>query len=95
MNWLVNQVWGGMLWLMRRPWIKRLQRASYSWGSEARQAKMRRAFIRQNQFARRYGRPMLRWMFSLLLAWSLIVFAFLFATNLQSSGVIEEVSNQR
>ncbi|MBL8047851.1 MAG: hypothetical protein JNJ45_04135 [Chthonomonas sp.] len=89
MKWLVNRVWWGMLWFMRRPLMKRLQRASYSWGSPDRQRKMKAAFIRQNQFARRWGRPMLTGLFTFLAVWFLILIAFVFATDLRESGVLE------
>lgn len=89
MRWVVNQIWWGMLWLMRRGWIKRLQRMSYSWGSPARQAKMKAAFIRQNQFARRWGRPMLTALLTFLLLWTVVLYAFSYATTLLNSGVLD------
>ena len=96
-RWIAWHLWAAMLWLMRRPWMKRLQRG---W-AQALPARMRegaRASVsRQNRFARRYGLPMLTFSVNLLLASVALTLAFLVALRLAESGALslpDEIRNK-
>ncbi len=67
-RWMARQTWRGMLWLMRRGWMRRLQRGSMNLIPASRRAGARENRMRQNRFARRHGVPLLTFMFKLLLA---------------------------
>lgn len=59
-DWLARQIWWGMLWLIRRPLSRRLQRASLKLAPESKREKFRQSMIAQERFARRIGLPVLR-----------------------------------
>lgn len=77
-NWLARKVWWMLLWFVRRPWVRRLQRASTDWHRDpAKRDRARRALVRQERFARRYGRRILHGAF--LIALYLILFQLVYA----------------
>ncbi len=49
-----------MLWVMRRPRVRRLQRASISWVPLASRERARQSYLKQERWARRHGLWMLR-----------------------------------
>ncbi len=53
--WLARQVWGGMLWIMRRPVIRRAQRGSVNLFPERMRPWARENYLSQERWARRYG----------------------------------------
>ncbi len=88
-----------MLWFMRRPWMKRLQRASTKWFGPEREAKAWESLKRQNAFALRYGLRILTFAINLLLASILITGSFYLLGYLRDSGALtvpgtETVSGQ-
>lgn len=60
LNRMSRIVWYGALWLSRRPWAKRLQRASIQLAPERLRPRMRTNLARQNAWARRYGLRVVR-----------------------------------
>lgn len=53
---LARNLWAAMLWFMRRPWMKRLQRGSIQWFPEGpRRDHAWESFRKQERFARKYG----------------------------------------
>lgn len=85
---MARELWWAMLWFMRRPWMKRLQRASTRIFGEARQAKAVASLQRQNAFARRYGLPLITIALNLMLASILVTTAYLILLNLGESGAL-------
>jgi hypothetical protein len=76
-----------MLWLMRRPWMTRLQRRSVLLFPEAQRAKAWQSMIRQNRFARRFGLRILVGTVNLFLASIVLTLCFLAALRLADEGV--------
>ncbi|MEQ1822978.1 MAG: hypothetical protein ABL949_10735 [Fimbriimonadaceae bacterium] len=69
---LARRLWFGMLWFMRRGWMKRLQWAAVKIGGPKREAKRREAWQIQNAFARRIGLPLMTGLITVVL-WSIVV----------------------
>lgn len=59
-DYFARRLWAAMLWLMRRPWMRRIQRASYGWLPPRMQEAARQNIARQDRFARRVGLPLMR-----------------------------------
>lgn len=81
-DWLARRLWYAMLWLMRRPWMRRLQRRSFSLFGEERRALAYAKHKRQERFARRYGLPLVRLVilvFLLSMTFTLVYRAVLYA----------------
>jgi hypothetical protein len=88
-NWLARHAWYWMLYFMRRPFIKRLQRR---WLREVPGEPYKRfpkAFVRQNRFARRFGLHLLTFTFNLFLVSVFITFAYQAATSMLESGFFQ------
>jgi hypothetical protein len=64
---LARRIWWGMLWLMRRPAIRRLQRLSFQLVPEARREKAFRSYRAQEDWAREHGLPLLRFLITIFL----------------------------
>lgn len=82
LNRLSRTVWYGVLWLSRRPWAKRLQRASIQLAPERLRPRMRASMARQNAWARRYGLRVVRLSLTMVLlsaafwgVWLLLILA--------------------
>ncbi|MCW5935826.1 MAG: hypothetical protein KIT11_00775 [Fimbriimonadaceae bacterium] len=66
--WIARRVWWAMLWFMRRPWMKRVQRASINlWPEGAKRESARASFRRQERLARQIGLRVLHGVFTLCL----------------------------
>lgn len=87
-HWLARRVWWGMLWLMRRPWMKRLQRASTRLRGPEHEHKAWESLKRQNAFALRYGLKVITFSITLLLASAAITGSYLLLLRLQESGAL-------
>lgn len=87
-RYLARSLWWGMLWLMRRPWMKRLQRMSFNLVPESRRAKAWEKHRRQNAFALKYGLTMVTIAVNLFLASVLVTAAYMFALSLYDSGAL-------
>lgn len=78
-----------MLWFMRRPWMKRLQRNSTKWFGPDREARAWESLKKQNAFALRYGLKILTFAINLLLASALITGSYLLLGYLRESGALQ------
>lgn len=66
---ITRAVWGSMLWAMRRPWIRKLQRKGTTFMPEGRwRDRARQTYLRQERFARKYGLGLLRLCIKFVLA---------------------------
>ncbi len=92
MSWLSQVIarwlWGHMLWLMRRPWMKDLQRRSTKMFGIKFAAKAQASLVSQNRFARKHGLGILRASIVLFLASIAITFTFFFALYLYDIGAL-------
>lgn len=99
MSWLARYLarwtWAAMLWLMRRPWMKRLQRSSTKLFPASMQDKARRSMIRQNRFARRIGLPMLTVSMNLFLASIILTGTYFAVLNLYESGTLSATDEMK
>jgi hypothetical protein len=77
-----------MLWLMRRPWMKALQRLALDVVPPPLQARARRSHLRQNRFARRYGVTLLTGTIYLFLASLCFTLTYQLALTALESGVL-------
>lgn len=78
---MADWVWYGCLWVMRRPIVHRMQdrtirRYPRAWQNH----------LKQNRFALTYGRRMLRFMFTLLIAYFVVLFLYVFLTEAMTRG---------
>jgi hypothetical protein len=92
---LARLVWGWSLWLMRRPWMKRLQRGAENLVPERRRPSVRASTARQNRFARRYGLGILTVSINLLLASMALTACFYVALYLVENGSLTMSSELR
>ena len=79
--WIADWVWFGCLWVMRRPAVYAIQeltirRFPKAWDNH----------LKQNKFALKYGRRIMRFMFNLLLAYFVILFLYVFLTEAMTRG---------
>jgi hypothetical protein len=86
---LARVLWFYMLWLMRRPWMKALQRRSMGFFRVRENPRKWEHFKKQNRWARRWGLPMLVFSINLLLGSVLLTFTYLTAINLYTSGALQ------
>jgi hypothetical protein len=77
-----------MLWLMRRQWMKTLQRKSILILPPGMRERAWQGMVRQNRFARRIGLPMLIFMMSLVVGSLLVTGSFLIAMRLYELGYL-------
>ena len=56
---LARRLWYGMLWLIRRPWVRRWQRASYRMLPPRIRDRAWQVHLKQERFARKWGLPTL------------------------------------
>lgn len=75
-DYLSRRLWFGMLWVMRRSWMRRFQRRVLSLAPASRKEAAWQSYRRQERFARRYGLTMLRWVVSFLLISIVLTFMF-------------------
>ena len=81
--------WWYCLWFMRRPWIKAMQRWALRIGSPARRERAYKAFVRQNDFARKNGLTILTIIYNLFFAYVLIALMYWLAVTLIYGGYIK------
>ena len=87
-NFMARIIWRAVLWLMRRNWMKAIQRNTIRMVPERFRAKAAAGQNRQNRFARRIGLPMLKVMMNLVLGSIIITVTFLLATHLYDAGIL-------
>lgn len=85
---MARELWWAMLWLMRRRWMKRLQRASLRLVPTERRPRALESMRRQNALARKLGLPILVFAMNLVLASLIITGAFLLLLSLENSGAL-------
>ncbi len=90
---LARFLWGKMLWLMRRPWMKRLQQVSQNLFPEPKRSEIRSSWNRQNRWARRVGLPLLTVSMNLLLASILLTTAYFLVLGLYEGGFLAPPSS--
>lgn len=87
-NVAARRLWYGMIWLMRRRWMRRLQTFSMRWMAPERRERAYRGLVKQNAFARRIGLPMLRVMFQAILVSIAISCAYHLSVALIQDGYL-------
>ena len=85
-EWMARRTWYWVLWVMRRPWIHRLQRASLGLMRPHRREAAWQGLVRQNRFARRYGLRTLQVTFFVMLASVLLTAAYMGCLWMFDSG---------
>ena len=81
-----------MLWIMRRPWMKGLQRSSLRLVREARRSEVSQSIKRQNRWARRVGLPLLTLSINLLLASIVITTSYFLILGVYEQGYFEPLN---
>ena len=94
-RWIARHLWGHMLWVMRRPWMKRLQRASAKLFPESRREKAKRSMNKQNQWARKVGLQLLTFSINMLLGSMIITGAYFLILGLYESGYLNPTEAMR
>lgn len=79
-DWLTKWIWFSVLWLMRRDSIRSLHGRHF-------QGSRRQAFVKQNFFALKYGRRILRVIILLFLAYLFLGFTYLLSQKMLDSGL--------
>jgi len=94
-RYLARLIWGNLLWTMRRPWMKRLQRASGNLFPAARQDRFRQSVVKQNRWARRYGFALLTFSLNLFLASVIVTGTYFLVLGLYESGQLSMPDSMR
>ncbi len=87
-NYLARNLWWAMLWLMRRPVLKRLRRYAPMLAPRDSRDRIRRRMIDQDRFARRHGLGVLRFALSVLLASLTVTVTMAAVLQLYDSGML-------
>ncbi len=87
-TWMARTLWRAMLWSMRRPLTKLLQRKSILLIPSGMRERAHKSMVKQNKFARRIGLPMLTFMMSLVVGSVLISGSFMLAMRLYEMGYL-------
>jgi hypothetical protein len=91
MSWAASRIarflWKGMLWLMRRPWMKRLQKASFHLVPPSRRDGAMASLRAQNRWARHFGLRILTFSMNIFLGTVLVTSMYVSAVYLQSEGL--------
>lgn len=66
-DWIARRIWFALLWWIRGPFIRRMQRAGLRLVPNRYRDRARQAQIAQERFARRIGLPLLRFLISVFL----------------------------
>jgi hypothetical protein len=85
-NYLARHCWYWMLYFMRRPWMKRLQRRWLQSVEGEPHKRFPDSFIKQNRFARRVGLRLLSFTITMFLASVFITGAYYLALYMQEGG---------
>ncbi|MFQ3677976.1 MAG: hypothetical protein SNJ74_08535 [Fimbriimonadaceae bacterium] len=83
---LARLIWGGMLWFMRRPPVKRFRRGFVRFLPESRRAGAWESVRRQDRFARRYGLTVLTISLGISIAIVFFGIAYSLALELYNRG---------
>lgn len=85
-RWLARRIWFFMLWLIRRPGSRILQRAAINLSPPHKREKVRASINRQEKFARKIGLPLLTFVINLFFVSVGLTFVLLFVLNAQAEG---------
>lgn len=77
-----------MLWLMRRPWMKRLEKATFLLVPERFRPGVFNRHLRQNRWARKFGLPILTASMNVFLATVTVSAMYVSAIYLEASGIL-------
>ena len=86
---MARQLWWCLLWVMRRPAIKRIRTRSWQMWASPHRERMRDRIFGQDRFARRYGLLFLRITFSVVLGFLMVGLALWVALKVVDSGIAE------
>jgi hypothetical protein len=78
-----------MLWMMRRPWMKRLQRAAEGLVPERKRERVKVSMNRQNRWARRVGLRLLTFSFNVLLGSMIVTGAYFLILGIYEAGYLD------
>ncbi len=87
-NFLARLIWFGILWLMRRKWIKAIQKKSVRILPKGMRARAWACLVRRNRYFIRIGLPMLKFLMNLVVGSLIITSTFLTAMRLFESGYL-------
>lgn len=83
---IARWIWWWCLWLMRRPWMKALQRRSRFLYPPSARGRATEALVRQNRFARRHGVSIISFVIQLFFAYAIVMYTFVVALSLYEDG---------
>ncbi len=86
---MARLMWWYLLWVMRRPWIKRLQKSWIRIVPVKRRDLARRNLQSQNRWALKHGLSLLVIAMNFLLASVMVTLFYLIAINLYEAGSFE------
>jgi hypothetical protein len=89
MEWLARRVYFAMLYVARRPAIRRMQDRSIAWMPPRWQSQARASLLRQNRFARSIGLPLTRLMVFLVVFSVSATLIYLAVMEMISRGMLE------
>lgn len=84
---LTRRIWGCLLWISRRPTVKKLQRLSVDWAPPSRRERARQALRWQNRLGLRYGRMIVRISVVLLVLSFGLTTSYLIVLEMANRGV--------
>ncbi|MFM9873728.1 MAG: hypothetical protein ACKVQS_09725 [Fimbriimonadaceae bacterium] len=85
-RWLARKIWGWMLWSIRRPAARKLQRAALNLVPESRREAAHQSAIKQEKFARKIGLPLLTFVINLFFISVALTLILLFVLNANAEG---------
>jgi hypothetical protein len=87
-NFLARLIWFGILWLMRRKWMKAIQKQSVRILPKGMQERAWDGLVRRNRYFRHVGLSMLKFLMNLVVGSLIITSTFLTAMRLFESGYL-------
>jgi len=85
-RWLARHIWYWMLWSIRRPMARKLQKAALRLIPESRRESARLQAIKQEKFARKIGLPLLTFVINLFFISVALTLLLLFILNATAEG---------
>jgi hypothetical protein len=85
-RWIARKIWGWMLWSIRRPAARKLQRAALNLIPESHRESAHKSAIKQEKFARKIGLPLLTFVINLFFVSVALTFMLLFILNAVADG---------
>ncbi|QYK54086.1 MAG: hypothetical protein KF824_04120 [Fimbriimonadaceae bacterium] len=85
-HFIARRIWWGMLWYMRRPFIRRLQRAAINLAKPEKREQARQTMIKQEKFARRIGLPLITFVVRFFFLSAALTYLTMFILNGVADG---------